>query len=406
MLQKQEIQVVVLGPSPSGKSQLINRLTTNTFDENADPTIGITLSKQPITAERTIFYRDIGDSNQTLTQKYINKAHQLYLVFNAHDPNGLTKLQQYLDDNKFVFPKTAHITLIGTHQDLGLAKDLETKAQQYVQSLRGEYYSISLKQNHENVYKNLVEKTKQLHIELDPKVSSRRNSLAGSVYDYDDESDQGKTQLTAFALQEHNKKTEEKFIQAADRIQSKRSFTMQEKKAIELYSSPPRNNRITDERNGETPSSVPNPYKASTKQSKKDKKTSNSLDRIPPQVSQASSGFSFALRMAGMAIMLAAVTNLIYLAIIFAGFLSSVAMTAAVNQVIVTVGGLLGMSAPMATFSSLCATLGMSTTLGSAVMATTTSLLGLGLGYRLFRCGKPAAESTDPNPPATPARQY
>lgn len=405
MLQKQEIQVVVLGPSSSGKSQLINRLTTKPFDEKADTTIGIKLTKQTITAERTIFYRDIGDSNQSLTQKYITKAHQLYLVFNAHDPDGLTKLQQYLHEHKFIFPKTAHTTLIGTHQDLGLAEGIETKAQQYVQPLQGDYYLISLKQNHEADYKSLVDKTKQLQIELEPKVFSGRNSLAGSVYE-DDESTQGETKLTTLALQNHNKKTEEQFIQAADLIQRKRSFTRQEKTAIELFSSPPRHNRLADEGNGETLCPELNPYKAQKKQNKNSKKTSTLLDRIPPQVSQASSGFSFALRMAGMAIMLAALTNLIYLTIIFAGFLSSVAMIAAVNQVIITVGGLLGMSAPMATFSSLCAALGMSTTLGSAVMATTTSLLGLGLGYRLFRCGKPAAESTDPNPPATPIRPY
>lgn len=389
MLQKQEIQVVVLGPSASGKSQLINRLASKPFEEKSDTTIGIRLLKHNITAERTVFYRDVGDSDITLTQKYINKAHQLYLVFNAHEPDGLNKLQKYLDDNKFALPTTAHITLIGTHEDLGLAKDIKTKAQQYVRPLGGDYYIISLKQDHEAAYNILVDKTKCLQIELDTTVASRRNSMSESIID--DQAIPSESKLTTIALQKHNKENQDRFIMEADHIQRVRSFDEPEKQAIQIYSSPPRH-RPANERDEETPSPGLNPRK----QNNKVKRTSSSSYRTPPQVSQASSGVSFALRMAGMAIMLAALTNLIYLTMIFAGFLSSVAMLAAVNQVIVTVGGLLGMSAPMATFSSLCAALGMSTTLGSAVMATTTSLLGLGLGYRLFRAGKPEEVSDDP----------
>ena len=105
---------------------------------------------------------------------------------------------------------------------------------------------------------------------------------------------------------------------------------------------------------------------------------------------------SFALRLAGIAIMLAALTCLIYLLLMTAGFVSAIAFTTMFNSVVVAVGGLLGVSAPLAALSGTCASLGLTTTTASSLLAASVSLVTMGMGYGVFRSGKqPSVAETE-----------
>lgn len=109
----------------------------------------------------------------------------------------------------------------------------------------------------------------------------------------------------------------------------------------------------------------------------------------------AGSGFSFALRIVGLALMVAAVVNLVYLALIAANVLSAVALTTAMSHVLVTAGVILGVTAPAVAFANVCAAWGISTTAATTMIAAaSTMLVGLA-GYGVFRCGKPAASTQD-----------
>lgn len=112
--------------------------------------------------------------------------------------------------------------------------------------------------------------------------------------------------------------------------------------------------------------------------------------------SLASSMFSFALRMVGLTVMLAALANLVYLLLIATNVLSAVALASAMNYVLVTAGGVLGFSAPAVAFGNACASWGISTTTATtAISAVSSMLVGLA-GYGVFRSGKPAAAETVP----------
>ena len=105
----------------------------------------------------------------------------------------------------------------------------------------------------------------------------------------------------------------------------------------------------------------------------------------------SASYFSFALRLVGMLLMAAALINIIYLLLIAAQVFSTVALTAGMNQLLVTVGGLLGMSAPVAAYAGACASAGLSTTTATSLLSATGSALFGGIGYGMFRAGRPAA---------------
>lgn len=121
------------------------------------------------------------------------------------------------------------------------------------------------------------------------------------------------------------------------------------------------------------------------------------MTQSSPAVQQpaAGSAFSFALRMAGLALMVAAVVNLAYLALVAANILSAVALTTAISHVVATAGGILGVTAPAVAFANACAAWGISTTAATAMIdAASTMLVGLA-GYGVFRCGKPATATQD-----------
>jgi hypothetical protein len=108
----------------------------------------------------------------------------------------------------------------------------------------------------------------------------------------------------------------------------------------------------------------------------------------------AGSAFSFALRMVGLALMVAAVGSLVYLVLIAANVLSAVALTTAMSHVLATAGGVLGVTAPAVAFGNACAAWGISTSAATTVIAAASSMLVGLAGYGVFRCGKPATEES------------
>ncbi len=100
--------------------------------------------------------------------------------------------------------------------------------------------------------------------------------------------------------------------------------------------------------------------------------------------------FSFALRYVGMALMVAALVNAIYLLLIAMNVFSAVALTVGMNHLLVTVGGLLGFAAPVTAFGNACAAIGLSTAAATGALSATGSLLmAAGIGYSMFRRNAP-----------------
>ena len=117
----------------------------------------------------------------------------------------------------------------------------------------------------------------------------------------------------------------------------------------------------------------------------------------PPQPPQTgNSGVSLVLRILGATLMILALVNLIYLALIAAGILNAVALTTAMNYLVVTVGSMLNITAPIVAFTNACAAIGLSTPVAAGLISAAGSALLAGIGFGIFRCGKPATAEVAP----------
>lgn len=397
MLERHEI--AVLGPAGVGKTQLVNLLRGQPFNPKYQSTIGIDVLKQKISDTRTILYRDIGsDSGPSVIKKYLRTAHQIYIVFNVHDEQGLDNLKQYIED--FVFEEEAKVTLIGTHADEGISNNVENAAKVYAQELGvgvAEYHSISLKDTNHSTLQILLNKSKRLPTAVIQPQPTKRQSLGNSSYNED-----GKviTALSSYALQQHeqrfaggynynrhNDANDSRFIRAVDNIVMNDAMTPEKHHASALSNSEARRPRTIET------SPLPQPQ--------------SSVLRTTPTPPPLRSRFSFALRMAGIAMMLAAVIGLIYIALAVANIVSAALLINLMNHIAVGVGSLLGASAStsLLMISQASASLHLSTTAFAGMCMAVPNVALLGVGFGVFRASK-RPEANAQSPDMTPSRQY
>lgn len=419
MLERHEI--AVLGPAGVGKTQLVNLLRGQPFNAKYQSTIGIDVLKQKISDTRTILYRDIGsDSGASVIKKYLRTAHQIYIVFNVHDEKGLDNLKQYIED--FVFEEEAKVTLIGTHADEGISNNVENAAKVYAQELGvgvAEYYSISLKDANHPTLQILLSKSKRLPTAVIQPQPTKRQSLGNSSYNED-----GKviTALSSYALQQHeqllagvhrrNDANDSKFIRAVDNIVMNDAMTPEIQRQISVYSSEQKVPRSRVSVQSMTPerrvsrfpnSEVRRPRAIETSPLPQPQSSVLHTSTPPPPRSR----YSFALRMAGMAMMLAAVIGLIYIALAVVNIVSAAFLINLMNQIAIGVGSLLGASSStsLLMISQASASLHLSTTAFAGMCMAVPNVALLGVGFGVFRASK-RPEANAQGLDMTPSRQY
>lgn len=382
--------VVIIGYSEAGKSQVYNLLSGKREFEEKPP---LRVGPQPPAAKKYSFndttieikYMDYGPNIKgdhiAVINSSLAKASKICLVFDSSDPDWEEKLNRYLNTSGIEIPDPKSIILVGTKADLldvTTYTSREKRAKEYAKEKFDtdcQLISTKTKIHLEELAQQIVHHLPEITF-VEPtqsKATMKRRESLGKIL----------KQL----------ETEHDFMEPDDFIQL-------------LVTSSPTDLEKNEDLIGKVGSST-------KKRGPNDKRThSGRLNRslmsefnnsefnspyrsqLPPSPSN-DTYIAFSLRLAGMAIMLAALTNLIYLAIVATGFLSSVAVTAAVSQVIITVGGLLGISAPMSAFGNLCATLGMSTTLSSGLLAASASLVTLGIGYGLRSLGLQTSQTEE-----------
>lgn len=407
--------VLVIGTPKAGKTQVFNLLSGKKEFENKPPKLVGPQVTAKAYSDRNIeikfmdFGPNIKDDLIGVINQNLKSASKICLVFDISDADFLSTLRTYLTTSGIDLPPSSSILFVGTKADLvdnTTLKQRKKLADDYAQQHGGQCLVVSAKTKAnfnslaEKILSNLSEIT-PLRVLNTRATEARRKSmkekdLAAALDEMDSEVTENgylddpnafiKTILEAKPSeleQEHNQNLIAKIGSSIKRKPS-------------VLDTSVHGNLVNSFR--EEPST---PYVTVRKKRKKKQPTiqlesSDTPPRNPPPSND--NYISFSLRIIGMALMLSALTSLIYLTIIAAGFLSSVTLTAAVNQIIVTVGGILGMSAPMATFNSLCAAFNVSTTLGSGIFATAASLITLGLGYGLRRLGQPSSASEERYP--------
>ncbi|MBP6918834.1 MAG: hypothetical protein KBB94_07965 [Legionellaceae bacterium] len=365
MLDKHNITFI--GPEQSGKTQIVNRLATdNDFVEKYKLRTGA-LNKKKTYPEKglQIEYTDYGpDIKAEQINSGLTKASKICLVFDATDTSAVQKLIAYLSSKGITLPAGTQLLIVGNKIDLlsqEQISDVSRAANEYAQTMGATFLAVSAKdRTHIDVLIDSL--TTRLPVGLSSSSSviptrrasfsqrsivssaSNRQQLGGKVAE-------GAVSIWDLAESSDEEHTPNKRTGAG-------GLPLQQRTPIRTYS----------------------PSRARLR-----------VDAVPP----ADTTLSFALRLAGMALIVTAITSLIYLAIVAAGFVSAVALNGVVNQVVVTVGGLLGMSAPAAALTQFFATYGISAAAGSELLAAGASLVTLGVGYGLRRFGQKPAAAND-----------
>ena len=357
---QRRLEIVILGPEKTGKTLLISRLVGRPLAYTTHTGMEITKAKLE---EMAIWYRDIaGDTAPTFTNSTINSkrtpVNQIYIVFDASKETGLDELQSYIQD--LTFPEGAEIILIGTHAG-NITSAVDNAAMAYAFRTKKDYFHISLQEDNHPTIQKLLDKSRSL-MSAAPIATKRQSSDNGSVRS----GESGVLPLSSAALHQHNIHW---------------STSNQRKSGTDLVSTKPRSLHVYE--------TSYSPGQSGYRGSKM------SMSPAP------ASCCSFALRMAGMAMILAALIGLIYIALAVVNIISAAALISLMNNIVVGVGSLLGASAAtsLMTISQVGASLNVSTTAVAGMFMTVPSLALLVAGYGAFRAGsqKPA-QNPESNP--------
>ena len=370
MLNKHNI--VLIGPVGAGKTQIFNRLTGSKKEFNTAHKTSIGLIPTSITYQERNLQITYSDCGPNIGSAQINaallKAGKICLVFDVTNINFKKELDDYLRVNGIKLPSGVQLLLLGNKTDKlqpGQLDIVQIAVESYAPGKNVTFVAYSAKEN-TNLGVLIDRLTTGLPATLSSAVIPTRRasfSKGSSVSSTSNRQQlvvkvaQGAASISDLAESSDEEHTPTKGAGAGGLPWQQRTPEPTTQRTTTLTYSPTRDRR-----------------------------------KVPP----ADTTLSFALRLAGMALIVTAITSLIYLAIVAAGFVSSVALTGVVNQVVVTVGGFLGMSAPVAALTQFFATYGISAVAGSELLAAGASLVTLGVGFGLRRLGqKPAAANED-----------
>lgn len=389
-MQEKKQEIVILGPAETGKTQLVNRLTDKEFQSEYEGTISIVPTRYEHSRSETILYQDVASdcAAKTIISRINSKrTTQIYLVFNAFAANGLDTLKEYVG-KLGLFPDTAKITLIGTHAENEITTEITNAATVYALQLGGDYFPISLQQEAHPSIQRLRNKSIAL-LSASSASIQRQSSVSGSSYNGDNGTEIGHSYLSLeqLTLEQHTRNYSTRAPMAREYDTANLGQNFQRQTSVypsaqqeELTFGPvltPDRRRLRRGDGNQAQSSV-------------------ALTSTPPNPPAPANRFSFALRMAGMAMILAAVIGLIYIALAVVNILSAVALISMMNHIVVGVGSLLGASAStsLMTISQVGASLNLSTTAVAGMFMTGPTAALLAVGFGLFRAGqKPGANT-------------
>lgn len=117
-------KVVYLGDSGVGKTNLMTRFATNTFNINSKPTIGVDFSMKNIILGEHLIRIQIWDTAgqeryQTFTNAYFKESQGVILVYDIASKESFESIQRWLElAYQHVDVKKCSILLIGNKTDL------------------------------------------------------------------------------------------------------------------------------------------------------------------------------------------------------------------------------------------------------------------------------------------------
>ena len=134
-----ERNIIIVGNPSTGKTNLMTKLTNNTFTDKLDPTIGVEFNKRLVNNTKLYIWTSNLHRCESLVKNYYRDANIILIVFDLTDRKSFDTLPNWIDEAK-TYASRIPIILVGTKADLKIGitdKEIET--------LKFPYFKVSSK---------------------------------------------------------------------------------------------------------------------------------------------------------------------------------------------------------------------------------------------------------------------
>lgn len=144
-------KLVLLGDSSVGKTSIARRMTSNTFSEFQESTIGASfMTKHFETSKESINYEIWDTAGQeryrSLAPMYYRGAHCVFLVFDLTNRDSYEAIKNWEKEIKNNAKDVVLTILIGNKSDLCVSRQIaEREVEEYAESISAKYYETSAK---------------------------------------------------------------------------------------------------------------------------------------------------------------------------------------------------------------------------------------------------------------------
>lgn len=160
-------KIIFVGDANTGKSSLINRFTSNTFDHNYQPTLGVDYQTKFFDVLNVDYNCGFWDSPGSerfkwILEPYYQNANVVVVLFDLTRPSTLINATRWMEDALSANEKSNPLRfLVGTKSDLlpkRTLENIEVKSNLVAQELDAEYFSISSRDGTEvsNLFKRFI----------------------------------------------------------------------------------------------------------------------------------------------------------------------------------------------------------------------------------------------------------
>lgn len=151
-------KLVFIGDPGTGKTSVLNRLITNTFNENYDPTIGVDFYTKTIKYQETIFKLQLWDTAgmekyKSLIPSYVKGSSIIFLLYDISDAGSFESIPRWISFIKenINFKKTK-VIILGNKVDLNARRKVKAnKAEEIAKNEGFKFFEVSAKSS-ENLF--------------------------------------------------------------------------------------------------------------------------------------------------------------------------------------------------------------------------------------------------------------
>lgn len=123
------VKLVILGPTNSGKTSWVKRVTDDTFSATTEPTVGAEFSTIDVAVEEKEYQFDIWDVSgeewcRSLCPMYLQHANAVVVCFDKSDSDSFVEAKEWVEFVKSQMDRDCILSMVGAKDDLNRVAEL------------------------------------------------------------------------------------------------------------------------------------------------------------------------------------------------------------------------------------------------------------------------------------------